>query len=158
MAEKVVIPWELKYDFAMRAYMGIFKGFLYAIREEYGAAATLKIYERLCKMGDRIKNLTKTLLTIFKIEGNDMETIAKWFEIWGELMGQERTQLELSKTFGRVKLTKCLAKTEYKDISDHALILVDIIQKTINPKATIERVKGMCAGDPYCEYVSKIED
>jgi len=31
MAKKRMIPWELKYDFAMRAYTSGYRGFLYAI-------------------------------------------------------------------------------------------------------------------------------
>ena len=158
MAKKVMISVDLKYDFAIIAYAGLFKGFMYAIREEYGAAAALKIYERLCKMGNRIKNVTNKLLTIFKIEGNDAEAIVKWWDIWYELLGFESTILELSKTCVRTKITKCPMKTEYKDICDWDLIFVDIINKTINPKATCERPKGRCAGDPYCEYVFKIEE
>jgi len=51
MAKKVVIPWELKADFRLRAWSSILKGFLYAIREEYGADASLKLYENVSKMG-----------------------------------------------------------------------------------------------------------
>ena len=47
MAKKVSIPWELKYKFAQGGWTTLLKGFLYEIREEYGAAAALKIYERL---------------------------------------------------------------------------------------------------------------
>lgn len=109
-------------------------------------------------MGDRIKNLTNFFLTTFKIEGNDCETNAKWWDIWYELMGFESTWLERKKTINRTKITKCPVKTEYKDISDWALTFCDIIAKTINPKATVERPKAMCAGDPHCEYIVRLEE
>ena len=158
MAKKVVLPWELKYDWAIRGYAGIFRGFMYAIREKYGAAAAVEMYERATKMDDRIKRLTLTLLNIFKIEGNDAETIAKFFDTFYALNGTEYTILEQSKTTRRVKVTQCPWKTEPTDISDWALIYHNIMTKTINSKATLERPKAMCAGDPYCEYVWKIEE
>ncbi len=74
-------------------------------------------------------------------------------------MGEfEYTILERSKTINRIKVTKCPWKTEPKDISDWVLIFNNIVNKTINPKATLERPKAMCAGDSYCEYVWKIEE
>ena len=158
MAKKVAIPWELKYKFAMGGYASGYKGWLYTVREEYGATAALKLYERVCKREDRIKNFTKSILTIFKIENNDAEAIGEWFDIWSELIGQEYTVLERNKTIAKSKITRCPYKVEYKDISDYGLIFVNIVIKTINPKATVERPKGMCAGDPYCEYVYKIEE
>ncbi len=158
MDKKIMIPLELKYDFAIRAYISIHKGYLYAIREECGAATALKVYERLCKMEDRIKNLTATFLAAFKIEGNDAEAWAKWWDIWYELCGYEYTWLERSKTIARVKVTKSPFKTSYKDLSDWVLPFVDIVCKTINPKAKWERPKAMCAGDPYGEYVFKTEE
>ena len=158
MTKKMVIPWELKADFRLKGWTSILKGFLYAIREEYGADAALKMYERVSEMGDRHKNLTNTIRTIFKIEGNDAETIAKWFDIWLELCGYEYTILERSKTVTRFKVTKCPFKTGYEDISDWELIFRNNISKAINPKATVERLKGMCVGDPYCEHVFKIEE
>ena len=154
MTKKVVIPLELKYDYAIKGYTGLHKGYLYAIREECGAETALKVYERLCKMDDRIKNLTYFILTTFKLEGNDCVTIAKWWDIYQEIMGIEGTWLERSKTVARSKITKCPSKTVYKDISDWVLIFMNIVAKTINPKATVERLKGMCAGDPYCEYIA----
>ena len=51
------LPIELKYDWAMGGFADINRGFLYAIREKYGAAATLEIYEMFCKMGDRVKKI-----------------------------------------------------------------------------------------------------
>ena len=158
MSKKIVIPWELKYDFAIRSNASVLKSLLYAIREEYGASATLKLYEKACQMDDRIKKLTNTIQTIFKLEGNDAETIGKWWDIWGELVGHEYTILERSKTISKVKYTKCPWKTEFKDISDWALSYTNIVGKTINPKAILERPKAMCAGDPYCEYVWRIEE
>lgn len=109
-------------------------------------------------MGDRIKNLTNSLLTIFKIEGNDAEAINQWFDIWAELMGMERVILEETKVFSRAKITECKVKTDFKDIDGHCLIFTDIIYKTINLKATCERPKAMCAGDPYCEFITKIKE
>ena len=160
MAKKVEVPMETKYKFAIGGYQGVFKGFMHALQERDGGDATLKLYETVCKKGDRVKNVTNTLLETFKIEGNDMEAIAKWHEIWWELVspGMERTDLERSKTIWRNKITKCPWKTDYKDISDWYLIFENIAVKTINPKATVERPKAMCAGDPYCEYVIKIEE
>ena len=158
MAEKVEIPLETKYKFAVGGYHSVLKGFMHAIREEYGAAAALKLYEKMSKEGDRVKNFANAITTVFKLEGNDAETIAKWQSIFSELTGIEYTWLERSKTLARVKVTKCPWKTEGKDISDWPLIFLGISHKTINPKATIERPKGMCAGDPYCEYIYKIEE
>ena len=158
MAKKMVIPWELKYKFAMGGYVSVIKGFLYAIREKYGATAALEIYERVCTMDDRTKKFTNSILEIFKIEGNDAETIEKWYDIYQELNGIEYATLELSKTFLRRKIIKCPWKTEPRDISDWALIFHgNIVTKTINPKAILERPKAMCVGDPYCEYVWRIE-
>ena len=158
MTEEVVIPWKLKYDFAMDGWISNHKGHLYAIREEYGAAAAIGMYDRFCKMGDRIKNLTNTLLKIFKIEGNDAEAIGQWFDIYHELFGAEYTTLESSNTLVRVRITKCPFKTEPKDLSDWDLGFTNMIVKTINPKATFERPKAMCAGDPYCEEVYELKD
>ena len=158
MTEKISIPLLLKHDFTLRAYTTIIKGFLYAIREKYGAASALEIYERVCIMGDRIRNLTNALIDIFKLKGNDGETIGKWFNVWFELTGFEYETLELSNTTSRVKVTKCPFKTEPEDISDWPKIFTYIVTKTINPKAKFERPKGMCAGDSYCEYVWKVEE
>jgi hypothetical protein len=158
MTKKIVIPVELKYDFAIRAYASLHKGYLYEIREKYGAAAALEIYEKLIKRDDRMKNLANLLLKIFKIEGNDAETIAKWWDIYWELTGIEGTWLERSKKIARCKITKCPFKYKYEDLSDCSLILNSIITRTINPKATTKRPKGKCAGDPYCEYVHKLEE
>ena len=158
MAKKIGIPWEFKYRLAMRGWSSILVGFMYAIREEYGADAALKIIERLYKMDDRVKNLVNFIKDVFKIEGNDVETIAQWIDIWDELTGIEATWLERSKTFARGKITKCPWKTGYKDLSDYVLIWFNIVVKTINPKIACERPKGMCAGDPYCEYIYKLEE
>ena len=158
MSKEIVIPLELKYDFAIKAYSSVHKGYLYAIRKKYGAATALEIYKELIKMGDRIKNFTNFLLNTFKIEGNDVEAIDRWWDIHHELTGVEGTALELSKKFSRSKVSKCPFKTEYKDLSDWCLIYQDLINTTINPKATSEAIKQMCAGDSYCEFVTKIEE
>lgn len=158
MAKKISIPLELKYDFAMRGYASFIAGILHAIREKYGSAEALEMYERALTIGDRIKNLIDTLLTIFKIEGNDAEAIAKWIDIWNELTGIECTWLERSKTINRRKVTKCPWVTAPRDLSEWFLPFFSIVTKTINPKATLERPKSMCAGDSYCEYVWKLEE
>jgi hypothetical protein len=158
MTQRISIPLDLKYDLAIRAYTSIHRGYLYAIREECGAVTALKIYERLINMGDRIKNLTTTVLKAFKIEENDVEAIAKWYDIWFELTGIEGTWTERSKTISIIKVTKCPFRTGYEDISEWCLTLFDLISKTINPKVILERPKGMCAGDPHCEYIFKIEE
>ena len=158
MAENVEIPWETKYKFAMGGYSGAVKGFLELIREEYGAAAALKIFEKYVNKDDRVKNLTNIILTAFKLEGNVAETIGKWFDIWLEICGAEYTTLERSKTINRIKVTACPFKTESKDISNWEPIFSNIVVKTINPKAALELTKTMCAGDPYCEVVHKIEE
>ena len=159
MAKNIVIPLELKYDFAMRSYTFMLKAWLHVIREEYGAVEALRLYEKVCKIGDRTKSFTNTLLNIFKIEGNDAETIAKWWDIRWELIGGEVTWLERSKTISRIKVTKCPWSTPVpKDISDWDLIYINLVDKTINSKASAERPKGMCAGDPYCEIIHKIEE
>ena len=157
MSKKVVVPWELKYKFVRGMLTTLFKGFMYEIREECGAATTLKIYENLNKRDDRIKNVTKNIKEVFKIEGNDAETIAKWIDIWDELVGVEGNWLERSKTIAGIKVTKCPFKTVYKDVSDWCRIWQNIVVKTINNKVTSKRPQSMCAGDPYCEYISKIE-
>ncbi|WP_287584184.1 hypothetical protein [Candidatus Borrarchaeum sp.] len=158
MTEKISIPLLLKHDFTLRAYSSIVKGFLYAIREKHGGNEALETYLRVCTMDDRIKNLTNALLDIFQLKGSDAETIGKWFEVWFELTAFEYAILEQSKTSSRVKVTKCPFKTEPKDLSDWALIFTNLVSKTINPKATVERPKAMCAGDSYCEYIWKIEE
>jgi len=159
MAGKVVIPWELKYKFAFGAWTSILKGFMYAIRKKYGAAAALEIYEMVAKMDDRIKNMTQILKDVFKIEGNDMVAMQKWWDIWYELTGIEVTWLERSKTCNRNKITKCPFKMESKDLSDWDLtIFTNVVTKALNPKATTEQHKNMCAGDPYCEFVTRIEE
>ena len=157
-APKMGIPWELKCKFARGQLTTLFKGVLYLLHERFGAAIALEMAEDFWKYKDRIKNMANTLKDVFKIEGNDMETIMKWWDIWYEIAGMESTVLEQSKTFSRNKITKCPWKTESKDIADWDMIFSNIVYKTINPKATIEKLKGMCAGDSYCEFVSKIEE
>ena len=158
MTKKIGIPWEFKYKLAMRGWASILGGFLYAIRKKYGAPAALEILEIAYKMGDRVKNLTNFLRTVFKIEGNDAEAITKWWDVWYEFAGFEAIWLERSKTFAKVKITKCPWTTRYKDIGDWCKIWVDIVYTTLNPKVTFERPKGMCAGDSYCEVIHKIEE
>ena len=158
MAKKLVIPLELKQDFSFKGYTKTMIGFLYVIREKFGAAAALECIDRLFNMEDRVKNLTNTLLTIFKIKGNDTEAILDFLNVWWELTEIEGTWPERSKTMSRIQITKCPWKTVYKDISDWALSWFNIVTKTINPKATVERPKGMCAGDPFCEYIFRIEE
>jgi hypothetical protein len=159
MTKDLVIPWELKYKYAIGGWLAFLKSYHYAIREEYGAAAVLKMYEKSCKMNDRTKNFTKTLIEIFNIVGNDAETIAKWIDIWFELVGGfEHSWFERSKILARHKITKCPYKTEPIDISDWCKIWFDIVTRTINPKATFERPEGMCAGDSYCTFVFEVEE
>ena len=103
--------------------------------------------------------MTTTLKEVFKIEGNDMEAIIKWFEIWRELMGVESTIFEQSeKSFRSRNPTGCAWQTDPKDISEWQLNFTNIILKTLNPKVTVERPKAMCEGDPYCEYVYTLEE
>jgi len=152
------IPWEVKYKFAVGGYHAVLKGFLEFVRDEYSGDAALKLYEKFCKENDRIKHLTEIILNAFKLEGNDAETMGKWMETWSELTGIESEWLEQSPTSWRSKVTECPWKTKGKDISDWSLIFTDIVAKTINPKLTVERPKAMCAGDPYCDYIYKMEE
>ena len=131
---------------------------MYEIREKYGEAEAIEMYARICKRDDRVKNMTNSILKAFKIEGHDAETIAKWHDIWHELIGTEYTWLERSNTIARCKITKCAFKLAPKDLNNHSFSFENIVVKTINPKATFERPKGMCKGDPYCEYIWKIEE
>jgi len=158
MAKKIGVPLEFKYQLSLRGWTSILGGFLYVIRERHGAAEALSCIERLFKMDDRVKNLTNTIKTIFKIEGNDAKTMLDWFETYWEILGTEYTIPEQSKTISRMKITKCPFQTGHKDISDWCKTWCDIVYTTINPKATQERHKSMCAGDPYCELVFKIEE
>jgi hypothetical protein len=142
----------------MGGWLAFLKAYHYVIREEYGADAVLKLYDRVCRFDDRVKNFTKSILTVFNIKKNDAEAIANFLDIWYELSWWEIEWLERSKTVSRVKITKCPYKTEPKDISGWCSTFFNIAAKTINPKATVEQPIGMCAGDPYCEFVHKIED
>jgi len=157
VSKKIGVPLEFKYKMAMRGWSSILNGFLYVIREKRGAAEALELIEKLFKMEDRVKNLTNTVKTIFKIEGNDIETLAQWWDIWCEICEIESTILKQSKSLFRIKNTKCPWKTGYKDI-DWVLIWFNIVTKTINPNINFERPKGMCAGDSYCEYIFKLEE
>jgi len=158
MAKKMPIPMELKYSFAIGVWTSEYKGFLYALREKYGAAAALEILGRVYEMGDRVKNLTNTLLTIFNLQDNDAETIGEVLDIWDEFTGIDSTILERSKILNRRKVVKCPFNTEPTDLSDWNLPFMNILTKTINPKVTFERPKAMCAGDLHCEYVWKLEE
>ena len=131
--------------------------FLHLIRERHGVAEALACIEEIWRRDDTVKNLTNFFRTVFKIEGNDVETMAQWFDIWYELTGIEAIWLERSKTNARWKVTKCPWKLGYDDISDWCKIWGDIIAETINPKITSERPTGMCASDPYCEFRYRIE-
>ena len=157
-ATKRGLPWEIKYDYVRGMLTTLLKGFLYAVREKYGGPASLEIYELLEKKFDRLKIMTKHLIDVFKIEGNNIETIMTWWEIFYELVGVEATWLEVTKTIARIKITKCPWSTpDPKDISDWELNFNINVSKTINPEVTVERPKSMCAGDTYCEYIWKIE-
>ena len=159
MAKKMPIPWELKYNYMKGMLTTLFKSVLYEFREKYGAAAALEFVEGVWKREDRVKNMTTTLKEVFKIEGNDIEAIITLWEIFYELVGVEATWLEVTKTYTRIKITKCPWSTpDPKDISDWEMIFNSIISKVINPKVTVERPKAMCAGDPYCEYIHKLEE
>jgi len=159
VAEKMPIPMEAKYQFSIGGWADTaHRGWLYALREKYGAAAALENFERVCNEGDRVKMLTTTILTIFNPKGNDAETIGEVLDIWDELIGYESSILERSPTINRRKVIKCPFKTGYKDISEWNLPFINILTKTINPKATVERPKGLCAGDPNCEFIFTIEE
>ncbi|WP_287584012.1 hypothetical protein [Candidatus Borrarchaeum sp.] len=159
MAKKMAIPWELKYKYLQGMLTTLFKSVMYEYREKHGAAAALEFIEGVWKREDRVKNMTKTLKDVFKIEGNDIEAIDKWWGIWWELTGMDATRLEQSKKLMKFKIPAgCAWLTKPKDISDWPLIFMNLIVKAINPKAILERVKGLCAGDPYCEYITKIEE
>jgi hypothetical protein len=152
------LPAELKYDYAMGGWTTGARGFLYSLREKYGSAEAVEIFERVYTMDDSVKILTNTIRTHFNLEDNDAETIGEVYDIWDELIGIESTILERSPTINRRKVTKCPFKTEPKDVSDWNLPFVNMITRTINPDATVERPKAMCDGDPYCEYIWEVEE
>ena len=156
-APKRGLPWELKCKFARGQLTTLFKGVMNEIREKYGAAAALEIAEKAWKREDRVKNMVHTLKDVFKIEGNDIEALGNWWDIYYELAGMEATILERSKTIDRRKLTKCPFVTEHKDVSDWDVRFCKIAAKTINEKAILEMPKTMCAGDPYCDFIFRIE-
>lgn len=152
------LPNEFKYDYAMGGYAGLSKAFLYAIREKYGATAALEIYDLVCTMDDRVKNLTNSIRTIFNLQDNNCRTIGEFFDIYDEFTGIESTILKRLKSINIRKVTKCPWKTEAKDISDWAISFYNVVSKTINPNITFKRPKAMCAGDAYCEYIWKLEE
>ena len=159
MAKKMTVPWELKYKFFRGMLTTLFKGFMLAIRERHGSAEALEIHEQVCKMDGRIKNMTNTLKEVFKIEENDIEAMVKWWDIYWEIAGIEGTWPEVNKTHYRIRITKCPWSTpDPKGISGWSIIYVGMINQALNPKATTERPKGMCAGDPHCEYIVRIEE
>lgn len=158
MAKKVVIPWELKHDWAMRGWASSHRGYLYATRKKHGPAAALELFERAQKIDERVKNFANAILTIFNLKGNDCETIGEVLDIWDELTGTEASVLKRSKIINRRKVTQCPLETGYEDVSDWAVIWMNIIDDVINPKGIFERPKSMCAGDPYCEYVYRFEE
>ena len=158
-ATKRGLPLEFKYQFVRGQLTTLFKGFMYVIREKFGAATALELAERMWLFDDRVKKMTELILNIFNIEGNDIKALMKWWEIFYEIVGVEATWLEVTKTYARIKITKCPWSTpDPKDISDWDIILPSVINKTINPKATVERLKAMCAGHPNCEYIHKIDE
>jgi hypothetical protein len=159
MSGKITIPWELKYKYVRGQMTTLFKGFLYAIREEYGATVALKVAKNMWEFNDRIRNMVSTLLNVFEIEGNDCETIGGFWDVYFEIQGTEGIILERSKTSGRTKITDCPWSTpDPKDISSWCVVFNNIIHKSINPKASTKRLKGMCNGDTYCEFVVRIEE
>jgi len=158
-ATKRGIPWEFKYIYVKGMVTTLFKGFMYVIREKFGAATALELAEKMWKFDDRNKKMAKTLKDVFNIEGNDIKAIMTLWEIFYELVGVEATWLEVTETSTRIKITKCpWSKPDPKDISDWEQIFNTIVSKTINPKVTVERPKAMCAGDPYCEYIHKLKE
>lgn len=156
-APKRGLPWELKYNFLMNTYPDFLKGILYANRKKFGGATAVDIYERVCKLGDRTANSVRTILKVFKIEGNDAETWGQWMDVWNELGGWKATIIERSKTIDRRKITKCSFVTEHMDVSEWDVRFCTIAAKTINEKAIFEMPKTMCEGDPYCEFIFRIE-
>ena len=60
----------------------------------------------------------KMIQNVFKIEGNDLEAISKWWDIFYELYGSEGEDFERSKTIARTKTTKCPWKIEGKGLDD----------------------------------------
>ena len=157
-APKRGIPWDLKYNFAMKGFEDFFRGLMYAIREKYGAAVTLEIFDRWVNDGDRVKDLTNNLRTIFDLKGNDCVTIGEVLDVWDEVCGYESFVIERSPTIYRRKVTKCPWTVKYKDVGNYAWYFKDQMGKGVNPKATLEMPKKMCAGDSYCDYIWRIEE
>ena len=152
------IPLEFKYGYAMGGWTEASKELLLLVREKYGAAAALEIFDMVCNEGERVKKLTTAIRTLFNLEENDAETLGEVLDIWDEFTGIDSTILDRSNTINRRKVTKCPWVTAPRDLSEWFLPFYSIVTKTINPKATLERPKAMCAGDPYCEYTWKIEE
>ena len=158
-APKRGISWDLKYNFAMKGFADFNRGWLYAVREKYGPAAALEIFDMSCKFDNATKGLVQTFQTILKIEGNDCVTIGEVLDVWDEISGYEgNVILERSPTINRRKVVRCPWLVKYHDIGNYAWYFKDIMGKTVNPKATLEMPKKMCAGDPYCDYIWRIEE
>jgi hypothetical protein len=158
-ASKRGLPWELKCKFARGQLTTLFKGIMNEIREKFGAAAALEIAEKVWKREERVKKMVHTLKDVFKIEGNDLEANLLWWNLYYELTGMEAAYLEVNKSSTKTKITNCPWSTQDpKDISGWCIIYANIINKAFNSKFTNERLKGMCAGDPYCEFILKIEE
>jgi hypothetical protein len=92
------------------------------------------------------------------LEGNDIDALKSVWEIYLELTGIVSTTIEQSKTLWKHKVTICPWVTEPNDLSDWCLNYCILMNKSINPKATFERIKAMCTEDSQCEFVIKIED
>ena len=81
-APKMGLPWELKCKFARGQLTTLFKGIMRLLREKYGPATALELAEGFWRYDDRIPKMTLHLKNIFKIEGNDLEAIINWWNIW----------------------------------------------------------------------------
>jgi hypothetical protein len=152
------ISWELKYNFAMRNFTDFAKGYVHANRDKYGPSAALEIFDLNCKEGDRVKNLSKLIQQIFNLDGIDAVTIGEVIDVWDEICGYENIIIERSESVNRRKVTKCPWTVKYKDVGNYAWYFKDQMGKGVNPKATLEMPKKMCAGDPYCDYIWRIEE
>ena len=158
-APKIGLPWELKCKFARGQVTTLFKGFMHVIREKFGAAIALEIAEGVWKYKDRMKNMINTIKDVFKIEGNDIEAIINWWNIWFEHTGIEATWLEVTDKSARWKINVCPWNSpDPEDLSGWCEIFCNTIEKIINPKVIHERPVGMCSGDPYCEHITRIEE
>jgi hypothetical protein len=159
LVKKFSIPWELKYKYVKGMLTTVFKGFMYEIRTKFDAATALEIYEMVQKRDKRVENMVNALKDVFNIEGNGIEAISTFLQIWFELTGWEVTWFDQLKTFIRFKCPLgCAWMTKPEDLSEWFLVISNIFVKSINPKAIIVRHIGMCAGDSSCEYIIKLEE